>query len=195
MRIAFLILAVLFISTTTRAEMFYWVDDQGVRNYATSRESIPEQYRQKARVLLLPSAPQSSREADAASSQKRAVRIPFAPGSPVLVNVRINGKGPITLILDTGADRTMIIPSVLPKLGLTVDNGQIAILKGVTGMSQASGILVDSVDVDAAKVGPLMIIVHDSDLRGADGLLGRDFLSGFNVNIDAKDGIVTLSPN
>jgi len=54
---------------------------------------------------------------------------------------------------------------------------------------------VNSVEVEEARVGPLLIIVHEADLKGADGLLGRDFLAHFNVTIDAKERIVTLAPN
>jgi hypothetical protein len=43
--------------------------------------------------------------------------------------------------------------------------------------------------------GLLLIIVHEADLQGVDGLLGRDFLANFNVTIDSKEQVVTLSPN
>ncbi len=50
-------------------------------------------------------------------------------------------------------------------------------------------------EVGEARVGPLLIIVHDTDLKEADGLLGRDFLAHFHVTIDSKERIVTLTPN
>ena len=50
-------------------------------------------------------------------------------------------------------------------------------------------------EVGETKVGPLLIIAYDADLNGADGLLGRDFLSHFNVTIDSKEQVVTLAPN
>ena len=54
---------------------------------------------------------------------------------------------------------------------------------------------VNSVEVDEARVGPLLIIAHDADLKAADGLLGRDFLAHFNVTIDSRERVVTLAPN
>jgi predicted aspartyl protease len=113
----------------------------------------------------------------------------------VLVSVRINDSGPITLILDTGADRTMVAPSALSRLGISFDNALRGVVRGVTGASDAEAVWVNSVEIGGAKVGPLLIIAHDADLRGADGLLGRDFLANFNVTIDAKERIVTLVPN
>jgi len=54
---------------------------------------------------------------------------------------------------------------------------------------------VNSVEVDEAKMGPLLVIAHEADLKGAEGLLGRDFLANFNVTIDSKEGVVTLAPH
>ena len=68
-------------------------------------------------------------------------------------------------------------------------------LRGVTGKSYGDAVWVSSVEVGEAKVGPLLIIAHDADLKGADGLLGRDFLANFNVTIDSKEHVVTLAPN
>lgn len=50
-----------------------------------------------------------------------------------------------------------------------------------------------SIEADNAKRGPFLVIVHESDLRGADGLLGRDFLAGYDVTMDSKEQFVTLS--
>jgi predicted aspartyl protease len=113
----------------------------------------------------------------------------------VLVSAKINGAGPITLILDTGSDRTLVAPATLQRLGISTENAPRGILKGVTGMSYADAVWVQSVEVGEARVGPLLIIAHDAGLKGADGLLGRDFLANFNVTIDSREKIVTLSPN
>jgi predicted aspartyl protease len=113
----------------------------------------------------------------------------------ILASAKINGGGPINLILDTGADRTMVAPSALSRLGISFENPLRGVVKGVTGASYADAIWVDSVEVGETRVGPLLIIVHEADLHGADGLLGRDFLANFNVTIDSKEQVVTLSPN
>jgi len=177
------------------AEIYYWIDDRGVQNYTTGFESIPEPYRSGAQRLSLPSSPPAPPELPFSSPQKAVTQVPFAPGSPVLVSVRINGAGPVTLILDTGSDRTLIGPSALAKLGISAENAGRAVLRGVTGMGYGDAVWVQSVEVGEAKAGPLLIIVPETDLKDADGLLGRDFLANFNVTIDPKDRIVTLTPN
>jgi hypothetical protein len=176
------------------SEIYYWVDDQGIQNYTTRLESIPEPYRSGAQTLSLPSSP-APPELQRSVSQPGITRVPFTPGSPVLVSARMNGAGPITLILDTGSDRTVVKSSALQRLGISTDYVGQAVLQGVTGTGYGSAVWVHSVEVGEAKAGPLLIIVHDTDLKEADGLLGRDFLANFHVTIDSKERVVTFTPN
>ena len=192
---AVLVLISLLIPGLALADIYYWVDDQGTQYYTTRLESIPEPYRSKAQQLSLPTSPPVPPELTPNLPQKSLIKIPFTPGSTILVSTKINGHGPITLILDTGSDRTLVVPSALSDLGISMEKTLRGILKGVTGMSYTDAIWVNSVEVGDVKVGPLLIIVHDVKLKGADGLLGRDFLSNFDVRIDSKEGIVTLTPH
>ena len=190
-----LILIFVLLPGLVLADIYYWVDDQGVQYYTTRLESIPEPYRSNAQLLPLPTSPPMLPELTPNPPQKGLTKIPFTPGSPVLVSAKINGAGPITLILDTGSDRTLVAPSALLRLGISTENAARGILKGVTGASYVDAVWVNTVEVDEAKVGPLLVIAHDADLKNADGLLGRDFLANFNVTIDSKERVVTLAPN
>jgi hypothetical protein len=190
-----LILISILIPALALGDIYYWVDDQGTQYYTTRLESIPEPYRSNAQPLPLSPSPPAPLELQSSPSQKGIIKIPFTPGSPILVSAKINGSGPIRLILDTGAERTLVALSALWRLGISTENGPRAVLKGVTGKSPVDAVWVHSVEVDEAKVGPLLIIAHDADLKEADGLLGRDFLANFNVTIDSKERIVTLAPN
>ena len=190
-----LILICMLLPGLALADIYYWMDDQGTQYYTTRLESIPEPYRSKAVPLPLPTSPPVPPEITPRSSPKGVAKISFTPGSPVLVSAKINDNGPITLILDTGSDRTLVAPSALWKLGISTENAQRGVIKGVTGASYVDAVWVNSVEVEEARVGPLLIIVHEADLKGADGLLGRDFLAHFNVTIDAKERVVTLAPN
>ena len=192
---AALILICLVLPGMALADIYTWVDDQGIQYYTTRFESIPEPYRSKAQFLPAPPSPPAPPELKRSPSPKGVTKIPFTPGLPVLVSVKINGAGPITLILDTGSDRTLVTPAALQNLGISTENGPQGILKVVTGTSHVDAVWVNSVEVDEARIGPLLIIVYDADLKGADGLLGRDFLANFNVTIDSKERVVTLAPN
>ena len=192
--IAFILIFIL-LPGLALGDIYYWMDDQGTQHYTTRLESIPEPYRSKAIPLPLPTSPPVPPEITPRPSPKGLTKIPFTPGSPVLVSVKINGGGPITLILDTGADRTMVAPAALSRLGISFENALRGVIRGVTGASHAEAVWVNSVEIEEAKVGPLLIVAHDADLKGADGLLGRDFLANFNVTIDPKEQVVTLAPN
>ncbi len=177
------------------ADIYYWVDDQGVQYYTTRLESIPELYRSKAVLLPLPTSPPAPPQMERTPVPKGLAKVPFTPGLPVFVSAKINGAGPVTLILDTGSDRTLIAPAALQRLGISTEDAPRGILKGVTGTSYVEAVWVQSVEVSEARVGPLLIIVHNADLKDADGLLGRDFLANFSVTIDSKEKVVTLAPN
>jgi len=193
--IGFALICYLFLPKPALADIYYWVDDQGTQYYTTRLESIPESYRSQAQQLSLPISPPVPPELTPNPPQKSLIKISFKPGSPILVSAKINGAGPITLILDTGSDRTLVAPSALSNLGISIENTLKGTLRGVTGMSYADAMWVNSVEVGDVSVGPFLIIAHDVKLKGADGLLGRDFLANFDVRIDSKEGVATLTPN
>jgi predicted aspartyl protease len=175
------------------AQVYHWVDDQGVIHYTTGIESVPERYRPAARALPVSTAdppPESP-----AASRSGTTTISFTSGAPILVSVRINGSGPVTLILDTGAERTVVTPAALAQLGIPTPNTHRAVIRGVTGATWADVVWVESLEVGNARAGPLAIVAHDAGLPQADGLLGRDFLSLFSVTIDSRASVVTLGPN
>ena len=190
-----LILISILIPTLALAEIYYWVDDQGTQYFTTRLESIPGPYRSQAHTLSLPTSPPAPPELQSSPLQQGSAKIPYMPGSPIMVSAKINGAGPITLILDTGSDCTLVRSSALGKLGISTENAHRAVLRGVTGMSYGDAVWVRSVEVGEARAGPLLIVIHDVDLKEADGLLGRDFLAHFNVTIDSKERVVTLTPH
>ena len=188
-RAAFFLLLITLLPGWAWAQMYQWEDEQGTVHYTNELQSVPEPFRSRARFV-----PASPMAPPAVAPAQGITRIPFTPGSPILVSARINGVGPVTLILDTGADRTMLTPMALWRLGISTDNAPPAEIRGVTGTAQGQLVQVASVEVGNAKAGPLLIIAHDADLKQAEGLLGRDFLERFTVTIDAKERVVTLVP-
>ena len=180
--------------TSAGAQVYHWVDDEGVIHYTTGIESVPERYRAAARPLAVSSV-EPTPPGTPAAARAGATTIPFVAGSPILVAARINEAGPVTLILDTGADRTMVAPAALARLGIVTPNTYSAEVRGVTGVTRADVVQIDSLDVNGARAGPLTIVAHDAELPQADGLLGRDFLSLFSVTVDPRASIVTIEPN
>ena len=145
---------VLLVPGLVLADIYFYVDDQGTQYYTTRLESIPAPYRSKAGVLSLPTSPSPPQDLQPALSKNEPSKISFRPGSPILVQVRINGAGPLTMILDTGADRTLLLPSALGKLGISIENAERVLLSGVTGISYGSAVWVNSVEVGRATGRP-----------------------------------------
>ena len=193
LRLLLILLSLLAGPVAAHAQMVRWTDDQGQVHYSEGLDSVPERYRAPARPVALPTSPPLAEPVKPATPPG-VTKIPFKPGSPILVNAKINGGGPVTLMLDTGADTTVVNPLALWRLGISTWFAPRAEIRGATGTTSVDIVRVQSIEVGEAKAGPLVIVAHDIDFKNADGLLGRDFLNHFNVNIDTAAGVVTLSP-
>jgi len=189
-------LAVVFVvSAVAPAQVYRWEDARGTVHYSNTPERVPDAQRPPG--ASAPAAPvEAAAPAPAPPTATAAAitRFPYEPGAPILVSARIGGNGPVMLILDTGADRTMVAPQALSRLGISTANAPRAEIRGVTGSGQGEVVQVASLEVGEARVGPLRIVAHDADLSRADGLLGRDFLEHFTVTIDSRERTVTLAP-
>jgi aspartyl protease/uncharacterized protein DUF4124 len=183
--------------TRVDAEIYKWVDDNGVPHFADGIDSVPDRYRSRAAPVGLKNEPASATGAtNTKPGPSGGTTINFTPGQRILVDVKINGSGGTRLMLDTGADRTLISPRALQAAGVRITaptaSGQIV---GATGSDRIDFVAVDSIEIGDARVGRMMVgsfNLPTSDV--GDGLLGRDFLDQFNVNIDSGKGVVTLSP-
>jgi hypothetical protein len=199
------------IASPVSAELYRWVDSAGVTHYTSDRAAIPEQYRSAAKEIGHPSArapqptaspaspttapvpPAASPTAPqpAASPTSGAV-VPLPTGAPIMVEALLNGV-PLRLLLDTGADRTVISPAALSRAGIDATVGTPFRISGVTGSSPASLVNVPQLDIAGAQVGPLGVVAFAVP-GGFDGLLGRDVLDAFMVTFDPAQSRATLTP-
>ena len=200
-RAALLLLTVLLAlgPASVGAQIYRWVDENGVPHFADGLDSVPDRYRSKAIPLGMKNAPAPDPAAPGspgaqASSGQATIR--FVPGQRIMVDVKINGNAEAQLMLDTGADRTLISPRALQAAGVRISapvaSGQIM---SATGSERIPYVVVDSLEVGEAKVGRMPVGAYNLPSTDVgDGLLGRDFLDQFKVSIDSAKGTVTLSP-
>jgi predicted aspartyl protease len=190
---------VLCLAPVAPAQVYRWTDEQGRVNYSQGLDSVPERFRSGAQFVTSPAAPPAPAALTPPSRAAGVVvtggaQIRFTPGQAIMVNARINDSGSVRLLLDTGASVTTINPRVLAQLGVSSRDAVRGFIRGVTGQADTLFVVVNSIDVNGAKAGPIRVVAHDVDLGQSDGLLGRDYLDRFQVSIDNQAGIVTLTP-
>jgi len=195
------VLAVAFLLLTrpapTNAQMYRWIDERGVAHFSDGIDSVPENYRATAVPLGLrnaPPSPSGPAGTGAPASGAGSTEIRFVKGQAIVVNATINGGTLVRLMLDTGADRTVINPRALAAAGVSLTQGQAGQIRGATGTANVQSAVLDSLEIGGAKVSRLLVIAHDIEHGTLDGLLGRDFLDQFRVSIDSDSGVATLAP-
>jgi hypothetical protein len=182
------------------AEIFRYTDERGHNHYVDGLENVPAAYRATATPMGLRNAPRAPAPAagstPAAAQPSGGAVIKYTPGQRIMVDVKINGSFTTKLLLDTGADRTLVSPRALTAAGVAITkpvaSGNIT---GATGTDRINYVVVDSLEVGEARVGNLPVGSYElPGTEAGDGLLGRDFLDQFNMEIDASRGEVRLTP-
>lgn len=188
-------LLVVVAATVAHAQFYRYVDERGVPHYVEGLHAVPERYRAAAVPLSLRNSPVPPSSPSGAAATRAGTVIRYTPGQPIVVDARINGSASARLLLDTGADRTLISPRALAAAGVSltrvIAQGQ---MTGVTGSDRVQYVLLESLEVGQARVTRLPVAAYEMPQAQTDGLLGRDFLDQFSVNIDAARGEVTLQP-
>ena len=132
------------------AQIYRWVDERGVTNYSQGIDSVPERYRATAVPLGFrsrPSPPPTS-EAASAPGPSGATVIRFTPGQRIMIDARINGSASARLLLDTGADGTLISPRALAAAGVSLTRPLARRqVHGVTGTDDRANLLVHRTDL------------------------------------------------
>lgn len=112
----------------------------------------------------------------------------------VVVAVTVNGKGPFRFIVDTGATRSTVSPDLVRALGLKPSAVPVLVLNGITGTSQVSTVTLDSIQAgDLTIDGPVVPVVPESIMAGADGIFGAAELTEKSLSVDFQRNRVEIS--
>ncbi|HEX2940338.1 MAG TPA: retroviral-like aspartic protease family protein [Rhodopila sp.] len=123
-------------------------------------------------------------------------------GATILVTVQVNDQ-PATFVLDTGAQRSVVTEAAAQRLHLARDPWVGTTMRGVGGIERRP-----NADPRSLTLGGVALVRrtlnHDTSLtvgvlprataggQGIDGLLGRDFLSAFDLDLDVPAKRLTL---
>ncbi|NJK37318.1 MAG: clan AA aspartic protease [Oscillatoriales cyanobacterium RM2_1_1] len=105
----------------------------------------------------------------------------------LLAQVKINGQGPFTFLLDTGADTIFISPQLADQLQLDPETLRPIQVQGFCGLEQAQQSTLNQVElyskVDTYQQTNLEVVILSSpsvlDLLKIDGILGQSFLNAY----------------
>lgn len=181
------------------AELWQWTDAEGVVRYTNDPETIPPAFRSGARDVGSPQprSPAASVPTEPTAESRPPADtavMPTEAGAPIKAGVRLNGV-PLVLIVDTGADRTVLSPAAVARAGIDVTRTrEVGVIMGVTGNAVAREVTVERLDVAGRQLGPLGLIVHDIPATDVDGLLGRDVLDHFTLTVEPGARRAVLTP-
>jgi PDZ domain/Aspartyl protease len=136
----------------------------------------------------------------AAKTVRSKAVIPFEmlPTNHMLVEARINGKGPYRLIFDLGAPITLLNNRVSEASGVIKADAPRSFLFGMRGEAE-----VDKLQVGELSVAKLPVIVFDHPFLSAleqvadrriDGLMGFTFFARYKTTIDYQARQMTFEP-
>jgi hypothetical protein len=135
--------------------------------------------------------------------EPRRITIPYEHleglAERIIIPVRLNGRGPVKMALDTGAPGTILSAQLAARLGILRegDSRLLTLAGGIGGNTAASLVILDSISVGDAKSEFVPATITDSQLSDAwEGLVGMDFLAGYAVSVDtlAHELVLTERP-
>jgi clan AA aspartic protease (TIGR02281 family) len=124
--------------------------------------------------------------------QPHRSEVPFVTNESkplLIVQGTINSKGPFNFIVDTGASKTVIVPQVARRVGVSISAPKVKALSA-TGRQEAQIATIDSIvigtlEVRDVEVAVMSLATLNRSLRlRVKGIIGHNLLSRFSVTID-----------
>jgi predicted aspartyl protease len=132
-------------------------------------------------------------------TQRTPVSVPFEIANRlIIVNARVNGSGPLSFVLDTGANQAIVRLDVAKRLGLTLEG---TVNAGGAGAGTQVGSRVRnaswSLDGHNSFVQPVTIALPLPRIsagigRDIAGIIGGEFVRQFVVELDYQSRTITL---
>jgi hypothetical protein len=106
--------------------------------------------------------------------------------------VKIDGKGPFRLVLDTGASHSVVIQRTADVLA-EPETGEMIHVTGVTGSATVPSVHVASMEVGELLLGPTFLPIVPDVFGGAQGVLGREGLHDMRIYADFRRDELTIT--
>jgi clan AA aspartic protease (TIGR02281 family) len=186
------------------AEIYKWVDRDGRVHFSDTLAGVPPEYRHRIEEKAsLTSTPRSDPAPPRVTPERLSISPAPAPpsytvplrrdGNAMLVEALVSGTVRTRLLLDTGAEFTVLSTAAARRLALNLGSAAVIPLRSASGIFFAPMLKVQSIAVGDAAAYDVEVIVHDAT-PGLDGLLGMSFLDNFLVTISPGDERLMLTP-
>jgi clan AA aspartic protease (TIGR02281 family) len=171
-------------------EMYRWLDEQG-RIHLTDTPPQSRRDRQELKVYKPSEAsPQTGDNGTPAAEAGSAKLTPTKPGGVVVVEALLNRRLTVPLMLDTGADFTVLTKQVAQELRLRALDRLPKLQFGTAGGEVNFPIAtLQSLRVGSAEARDVAVAI-DTDGHMPVGLLGMSFLRHFKMTVDHQRGQV-----
>jgi clan AA aspartic protease (TIGR02281 family) len=172
--------------------MYRWVDEQG-RTYLTDTPPPSRGVQQGLKVYQSSPSGQASDPGRALIAEPGRVTItPTKPGGTVIIDATLNRRLTVPLLLDTGADFTVLTAPVAKDLRLSAA----AHLSTQEFQTAGGAVRLPITTVQSLRVGTAeardVEVAIDLDGHVPIGLLGMTFLRHFKVTVDHQRRQVTF---
>jgi predicted aspartyl protease len=116
--------------------------------------------------------------------------IPFVLANNVIyISCKVNGHDNLKLLMDTGADGSVLTSASAAKIGL-ITNGT-SVNRGSTGESAVSSSTNNIIEFGGMR-NKVAFTVIDFGEAGFDGIIGTDLMKGYAVAINYDTGIISF---
>lgn len=186
-----------------QAEIYKWVDAVGRVHFSDTLSGVPVEYRDRVEEKGSRAPGLQSQPALSSPTRVRpSVSSPAAPlsytvpvrrdGNALLVDAMIGGTVRTRLLVDTGAEFTVLSTAAARRLGLDLGRAAVIPLRSASGVFLAPLTKVRSLSLGEAVVHDVEVIIHDASPE-LDGLLGMSFLDHFSITISTNDERLILT--
>jgi predicted aspartyl protease len=146
-------------------------------------------------ALLLLTAPVTAAAQDCRPARLAELKIGLMGNVPI-ATVRINGA-PAELLFDTGAERTVLTAQAAKRLGIEPHYEYARRMRSLDSAVASGDAKLRSLDFGTTEFRDVRILVGAVSLpkvdgKALDGLLGADFFTSFEVDLDLEHRRVTL---